>query len=217
MNIVRSITSQTAAEIVAALESAGEEVLVASECPLVAFHCSGPDSPVNCLLEKPWSAETMYCGFVCDDGVGENPAVRFASENVGIEWLLGNTGTYIAAVSGEHEDSLWETKTFRNEFLRGGLDDSVIARAVSGFDTAGYGRWLERCRAAAETAREAIRAEAPSARGFQPVVEYLDGQESAARFAWAGHDGTMTFEVVRDFPDGSGTSWRYGSRKEMPK
>lgn len=212
MNIARRITSQTAAEIVATLESVGEEVLVASGSPLVVFHCSGPDSPVNCLLEKPWSTETMYCGFVCDNGVGENPAVRFASENVGIEWLLGNTGTYIAAVSGEHEDSLWETKTFRNEFLRGGLDDSVIARAVSGFDTAGYGRWLERCRAAAETAREAIRAEAPSARDFQPVIDHLEGQASAARSAWAGCDDmTTTFEVVRDFPDGSGTSWRYGS------
>ena len=159
----------------------------------------------------------MYCGFVCDDGEGGDPAVRFASENVRVSWLVDDPETYTAAANGEHEDTLWEGKTFRNEFLRGGLGDQAIAAVVSEFDAACYGRWLERCRAAGETAREAIGATASSARGFQPVVEYLDGQESAARSAWAGHDGTMTFEVVRDFPDGSGTSWRYGSRKEMPK
>lgn len=212
MNIVRSITSQTAAEIVAALESAGEEVLAASESPLVVFHCSGPEHPVNCLLEKPWSAETMYCGFVCDDGEGGNPAVRFASENVRIEWLIDNVETYIIAANGEHEDSLWETKTFRNEFLRGGLGDSAIAGAISEFDAAGYGEWLERCRAACEFAWEVIRSGASSARVFRPTIDCLEGQESAARSSWAdrGHM-TSTFEVTRDFPDGSGTSWCYGN------
>lgn len=133
------------------------------------------------------------------------PHVSYPKDNS--KWIAAN---------GEHEDSLWETKTFRNEFLRGGLDDSAIAGAVSGFDTAGHGRWLERCRAAGETAREAIRAGAPSARGFQPVIDHLEGQASAARSAWAGCDhATTTFEVARDFPDGSGASWRYGNHKEI--
>mgnify|MGYP007027128765 CR=1 FL=1 len=39
------ICGETIEKIVDTLESAGEEVLVASECPLVVFHCSGPDSP----------------------------------------------------------------------------------------------------------------------------------------------------------------------------
>lgn len=57
------------------------------------------------------------------------PHVSYPKDNS--KWIAAN---------GEHEDSLRETKMFRNEFLRGGLDDSAIAGAVSGFDTAGYGR-----------------------------------------------------------------------------
>ena len=120
------------------------------------------------------------------------------------------------AANGEHEDSLWETKTFRNEFQLGGLGDSAIAGAISEFDAAGYGEWLKWCREAGETAWEAIRAGAPSARGFQPVIDHLEGRASAARSAWACCDHTTTtFEVARDFPDGSGTSWRYGNHKEI--
>lgn len=146
----QGISHETAAKIVSALEAAGEEVLVASESPLVVFHCSGPEHPVNCLLEKPWSAETMYCGFVCDDGEGENPAVRFASENVRVSWLLSDPSGYVESANEEHRGlSVLCGKLFRNEFIPGGLP-GPSSEAIAAFDMGAWRRWFDASNAFAD-------------------------------------------------------------------
>lgn len=198
----QGISHETAAKIVAALESTGEEVLVASECPLVVFHCSGPDSPVNCLLEKPWSAETMYCGFVCDDGEGENPAVRFASENVRVSWLLSDPSGYVESANEEHRGlSVLCGKLFRNEFIPGGLP-GPSSDAIAAFDMGAWRRWFDDCLANPEIrpAYRAIDDLLPS--GNFPPIEPLSGQEESASNAFAD-DGNWDYghAVCRDIPE----------------
>lgn len=202
MSELQGIGHETASRIVAALESAGEEVLVASESPLVIFHCSGPDSPVNCLLEKPWSAETVYCGFVCDDGEGGNPAARFASENVRISWLLSDPSGYAESANEEHLGlSPLCGKLFRNKFIPGGLA-GPSSEAIAAFDMGAWRRWFDDCLANPEIRPDYRNFDDVRPSGRFPPIEPLEGQEESALDAFAGHDDWLCGHVMsRDVPE----------------
>ena len=188
-------------EIIAALTSAGEEVLVKSRRPLVLFHCSSIESPVNCLFEKPWSTETMYCGFVCDDGVGNNPAVRFASENVRVEWLLENAGDYADEANREHDGLGSVGRLFPNRFLAGGLN-GVPAQAIASFDADGYAEWFELCLNDPAIRPKYAHCDDLRPDGSFPPIDVLSGQEESALDAFAGDDDWLRdYTVSREIAD----------------